>query len=103
MYDVLVGESGWSSESWNVGLCDGAWSGFLGSSEMGGECITSDCMLDRATILLRHHSTHPAHTVLQETMEDVFPAKDRMTDQATEKVLQKTLPLGDNRGILLGL
>jgi hypothetical protein len=36
-------------------------------------------------------------------MEDVFPAKDRMTDQATEKVLQKTLPLGDNRGILLGL
>lgn len=28
---------------WNVGLCEGAWRGFLGSNEIGGECKTSDC------------------------------------------------------------
>lgn len=27
---------------WNVGLWDGAWRGFLGSREIGGEFKTSD-------------------------------------------------------------
>lgn len=28
--------------AWNVGLCEGAWSGFFGRSDTGGELITSD-------------------------------------------------------------
>ena len=35
-----VGEAGW-----NVGLWDGVCSGFLGSSETGGELITSDYLV----------------------------------------------------------
>jgi len=42
MYVVLEAESGVSSRSWKVGLCDGACRGFLGRAEMGGECMTSD-------------------------------------------------------------
>lgn len=28
---------------WKVGLWEGAWRGFLGKSETGGECSTSVC------------------------------------------------------------
>lgn len=50
--DVCSGEAGawaWCDDGpgadggWSVGLCDGAWSGFLGSKESGGLCRTSDC------------------------------------------------------------
>lgn len=42
MYDEDVDGSSEASDSWKVGLWEGACKGFLGSNEIGGEWRTSD-------------------------------------------------------------
>lgn len=99
------GEAGDEGEvGWNVGLWEGACSGFLGKSEMGGEWSTSFCHVSYETRLVCVQlETYPANTILQKTMQYMVPAKYRVPHEPSQEVFQESFAPRNGRRVLLGL